>query len=313
MATAGNVTLLEAAKYGNDMLKKGLIETLIQESPFLESLPWMPVSGNALQHFVEEDLPSVAFRNVNESYTASFGTDTAHFWGTAILGGEAIVDNALVDVVGNVVDIKARQSAKLMKANAMTFDDFVINGTGTAKDFKGLKALVAEGFGQSLVNVVNGGALSLDKLDEANDLLRNQGGADVLVTNRFVRRKITSLARSTVTGVSLIDVGTDVFGRQVVSWNGIPIRFLGMKTDGTEILAFNEDPGDAVFDCTSLWFLKYGTDDVCGLMGKGGTFDVKDFGETQAAPVHKLRLEWYPGLAVFNKYSVVRLNSITAA
>jgi hypothetical protein len=313
---AGALTLLEATKSGRDQVKTGMIETIIQESPIIEMLPWTTIAGNALKREYEDTLPDVQFRNVNESYNSSYGTDTEHYWGVAIMGGEYKVDNFLVDVTGSEADLEAKQITKLAKSNAMRFDFEAINGDGSGKGFKGMKNLVAEGFGQTLLNATGGGLISLDKLDEAHDLFLNQGGADAALLNRTVRRQITSRARTTVTGVSLIDVGTDVFGRQVVSWNGVPLRILGQVRNGSgatvQALPFNEDPGDSTSDCSSLWFVKFGEDDVCGLLGKGGSFDVKRFGELQAAPQRMGRLEWYPGLAIFNQYSVVRLTGITA-
>lgn len=315
----GNISLLEAAKHGGTQLHEGVIETIIQESPIIEQIPWMTFAGNSLQHTVEGTLPGVNFRAVNESYTSSYGSDNTMHWGVAILGGEITVDNFLVDVVDTRGNLKAKQFAKLAKANAMRFDYEAIHGTGSvaSKGFKGIKQLIDEGQGQKLINASGGGALTLAKLDEAHDLFRNQGGADAMWANRRVRRKITDLARSTHTGISLIDIGTDVFGRQVTTWNDIPIRILGdgINSSGavTDMLPFTEDPGDGGNDTTSVYFVKFGEDDVCGLLGKGGSFMVKDFGELEDAPQQMGRLEWYPGLAVFNKYSVVRLYGITNA
>ena len=146
---SGSVTLLEAAKYGDDQLKRGVIETLIQESPILEMLPQTAIAGNALKVQVENSLPTPAFRDVNEAYTRSFGTDTERYFGTAILGGEVFVDNYLVRVRGNVVSAKARQYAKFAKAMSRTYDKYFFDGTGTAKDFKGINSLITEGLGQT--------------------------------------------------------------------------------------------------------------------------------------------------------------------
>lgn len=314
----GNVTLLEALKHGNETAKMGVIETIIQENAWVEILPWVPFAGTALKHTVEDTLPQQNFRQVNATYTKSWGTDTEHFWGVAILGGEIFVDNFLVDVIDTKNDLKAKQYAKAAKASSMRFGYEVENGTGGSNGFKGIKTLVAEGFGQTMnVSAGVGAALTLDALDTAMDLFLNQGGADVLMTNRTVRRKITSLARTSVTGVSLIDVGTDVFGRKVTMYNDVPIRFGGQIMDSsgniTTSFPFTEDPGNAVLTSASIWMLKLSEDDVTGLLGKGGSFDMKDFGETEAAPGHLGRLEWYPGLAIFNKYSVVRLAGILNA
>lgn len=309
---SGNVPLLEAAKCGDNTLKRGVVEVLIQESPFLEQLPWMTIAGNAYEFQVEENLPTVAFRNVNEGYSKSWGTDTSHFYGVAILGGEVFVDNYLINVTGNVIDPKVRQYRKFAKAMAMTYDKYALDGTGTAKDFKGINALIDEGWGQKLINASGGGALDLDKMDEAHDLLRT-GTADAILANRTQRRKITKLARTSVSGTVLIDVGDDAFGRQVTQWNGIGIRILGDDQNGTALLGYDEDPGDSTSDCSSMYFVRYGEDFVTGLMGAGGRMEVRDFGETEAAPGHLGRVEWYPGLAIFNKYAIVRLYGITNA
>ena len=316
---SGALTLMEATKSGDDQLKMGVVETLIEENPMIETLPWRPFEGTALQHFEEGTLPSVDFRNVNEGYTPSFGTDNSHFWGVAILGGEVKVDKFLVNVVGNREDIEAKQWMKLAKANSMRFSWEAFDGTGAAstKGFKGINSLIDEGFGQKLINASGGGALTLAKLDEAIDLFRNQGQPDVMWINRTLRRKITALARETYTGISLIDVGTDVFGRKVNYYDGIPMRIIGdgMNSAGAvnPILDFDEDPGDATSDCASIYLAKLGEDDVTGLLGKGGSFEAVQFGELQAGPQRLGRMEWYPGIAIFNKYSIVRLYGITNA
>jgi hypothetical protein len=314
---SGNVTLLEAAKCGDDQVKAGVVETIIQESPIIESLPWLTIEGTALKQTVEETLPDVQFRNVNEGYTKSWGSDSERFWGVTILGGEVSIDPFLLGTVANKVNLQAKQWAKFAKSNAMRFDWQAINGVPGSKGFYGWKYLIDEGLGQKFANSTTGATISLDKLDEAHDLFRNQGGADAALLNRTTRRQITKAARTSVTGVSLIDVGSDVFGRQVVTWNDIPLRILGDVRNSSNAtvpaLAFDEDPGDAVSDTCSLYFVKFGEDDVCGLYGNGGSMQFRSFGETEAAPQILGRMEWYPGMAVFNKYSLVRLYGITAS
>lgn len=321
MAIAGSVTLLEAVRWGTDVIKQGVTEIIIQESPVLEQLPMVTIKGNALKRTLETSLPTVSFRDVNQTYTRDFGTDENVYWGTAILGGEVFVDNYIVNTMGNVADVKARQFAKKAKAAALQFDKSFFAGTGTNKDFKGLNQLITEGFGQidfcggglsagnyqgGTTDAGNGGVLSLDDLDYCQDLLRT-GKADALLCNRFVRRKITRQARYSVSGVSLIDVGDDKFGRQVMSYNDIPIRIVGQYLDGSFILDFVETRGSSTTTC-SAYFVRYDEDEgVSGLFGADGYFEVKDFGETQAAPGHLGRIEFYPGVMVSSKYSVVRL------
>ena len=313
MAT-GSVTLLEAAKYGDDQLKRGVVETLIQESPILEMMPQTAISGNALKVQVENTLPAPAFRDVNEAYSRTHSTDTERYFGTAILGGEVFIDNYIVRVRGNVTSVKARQYAKFAKAMSRTYDKYFFDGTGTAKDFKGINALIDEGLGQKVLNASGGGALTLAKMDEAHDELRSQSSADVILMNRTVRRKLTDLGRNSAGYFSLIDVGDDRFGRQIMQWNGIPVRIIGDDKDGSAILGYDEDPGDGASDCTSIYYIAFGEDEnVTGLLGLGGSFDVVDFGETEAAPGHMGRVEVYPGVAIYNPLSIVRQYGITNA
>lgn len=315
---SGSVTLLEAAKWGTDLLKKGVVETIIRESPILEQLPMITIQGNALKHMAEDTLPTVSYRSVNSTYSRDFGTDTEYFWGTTILGGEVFVDNYIVRTRGNLADVKARQYQKKAKAAALQFDWTFFKGDGTSNSFKGVNQLVTEGFGQEAhcaADSGNGGALALTDLDYAHDLLRT-GTADAVLLNRYLRRNITYLARTSVTGVSLIDIGDDAFGRQIMQWNGIPLRIVGdgppaQVPSGTSlILDFNESRGSSNV-AASMYFVRYGADEfVSGLLGAGGSFEVTDFGETQAAPGHLGRIEFYPGVAIFNKYAVVRLDGI---
>ncbi len=306
----GALTLIEATKASSEQLKLGVVETLIEENPMLEVLTWMPFEGIALRHFEEGTLPNVQFRNVNEGYTPSFGTDSDHFWGVAILGGEVKVDNFLVNVVATRESLEAKNWRKLAKANSMRFSYEAFNGTGAVgtKGFKGINQLITEGFGQSMSNGTAN--ISLDNLDAAIDLFRNQGRPDVMLVNRNHRRQVTKAARTSVTGVSLIDVGTDVFGNKVNVYDGIPMRIMGDGMDSSgnivPILPFTE-----ASSTSSLYLAKIGEDDVTGLLGKGGSFEVKQFGELQSGPQRLGRMEWYPGIAIFNKYSIVRLSGIT--
>lgn len=316
---SGALTLLEAAKGEPTQLKAGVIQTIIQESPIIEKLPWLPFEGAALQHEVEETLPDAAFRDVNEAYTNSFGTTSFYFWGVAILGGQVKLDNFLARVMSSRSDQKAKQFAALAKSNAMRFDYEFLDGDGTNKGFKGVKTLINEGFGQILNNTVAGGALKVSKLDQARDLFKNQGDPSEILMNRDTRRNLTTFIRAGTTGTSVMEVEKNTLGKRITYYDGIPITLLGQvrNPSGVEVdaLRFDQDDGTGGggSTSTSIYFVKWGEDDVTGILGAGGSFDVVDFGEQQADPTQMGRLEWYPGIAVFNKYSIVRLSGITNA
>ena len=311
----GPVPLVEAVKAGSDVLKAGVVETLTQTSPMLETLPIKSFQGNALKHQVEGTLPDVQFRPVNSTYTRSWGSDLEHFWGVSILGGEVFVDNFIVNTMGNVYSEKAKQFTKFAKSLSMTFDKNVFDGDGLNNTFKGINALVAEGFGlkyRSNADNVNGGALTLDDLDVALDLITG-GEPDMILSNKWFRRKLKKLAMTAVSGTVLIDVGTDSFGRRVTMYNDIPIRIIDEDKDGNQILGFDETEG-ATSNTASIYIVRLGEDNgLTALMGAGSYFEVRDFGETEAAPGHLGRIECYPGIAIFDPTSVVRLSGITNA
>jgi len=277
----------------------------------MEMLPFTSITGNALKVTVEDTLPDPAFRDVNESYTRTMGTDTERFFGCAILGGEVFIDNYIVRVQADQISAKARQYSKFAKAMSRTFDASFFDGTGTSKDFKGINALIDEGLGQKVEAGTNGAALTLDMLDQGFDSLRGQSAPDALLMNRTLRRKINSLARAG--NFSLVDVGTDVFGRQVNIYNGTPVRIIGDDKSGSAILDFDETQGSSSVT-SSIYAISFGTDEnVYGILGLGGSFDVKDFGETEAAPGHLGRVEVYPGIVIANSFSVCRVHGITNA
>ncbi|HEX7099349.1 MAG TPA: hypothetical protein VF377_08900 [Acidimicrobiia bacterium] len=304
---SGAMTLLEATKDSTNRLKRGVVATLIQESPILEMIPFTPFEGNAIEIEVEVSLPEPQFRAVNETYSRSYGTNTKRFFGVAILGGEVFVDTYILKVHSNRANAKAKQYRKFSKAMSRTFDKYFFDGTGTAKDFKGVNALIDEGLGVKL-EAASGtvGDLSLDLLDDAFDAMRTQS-PDVILLNRVLRRKITTLARNLSGQFPLIDMTTDTFGRQVTMYNDVPLRIIGDDREGNAILDFDEGG----INGGSLYLVSWGEDEnVFGLSGLGGSFDVRDFGEIEAAPGHLGRVEWYPGIAIANPYSIVRIANI---
>jgi hypothetical protein len=306
----GNVPLVTAAKYGDDMIVRGVIQTLIEGSPFLEQLPWITVKGNALRRTVEATLPNTDFRAVNAGYTPSHGSNDFEFWGTAILGTEYRIDNYLVRVVDNVTDLENDQIQKAAKSNRMRFDWEFINGDGSYDGFKGLEQLTLEGHGQTYAPTA--GQLTLANLDIAIDMFRNVGRPDCIVLPRQLRRYISTIARDPVANnFALIDIGSDAFGRQVTQYDGIPLRITEDGRNASNVTVPVQAFDEAASTC-SIYMIKFGKDEVCGLMGAEGSMEVKRFGEIQAMPQYMGRLEWYPGVAIFDKYSLVRYSNILA-
>jgi hypothetical protein len=70
------LTLAEASKLSQDMLLTGVIETIIQESPVLQVMPFIEVTGNGLIYNRENTLPSASFYDVGDEWSESTPTFT---------------------------------------------------------------------------------------------------------------------------------------------------------------------------------------------------------------------------------------------
>lgn len=309
------MTLLEAAKYGDDVLRSGVMKTIVETSPMYQKLPWKTIKGNAYKYNIEQALPGVAFRGVGESYTDSTGVINSATETLTILGGEVKLDNFLVRTMGNKSEIKASQYRMKARAMGFKFSENFFEGDSSVdpNSFDGLrKRLVGD---QKMLMASGGGALTMDKLDEAIDQV--VGTPDFIFLNRTLNRKLTKLGRDTGTssGAPLIDYGSDAtFGHQVTRYRGIPLVIMENEMDGSSILGFDEDPGDGTSDTASIYIVRFGEDMIHGIAGEGGNFmDVKDFGELESAPQHMGRIEWYPGLCVIHPRAATRLYGITNA
>ena len=306
-------TILEAAKYGDDVKRQGVLKLIAETSPMYEKLTFKSIKGNAYRYNIEQALPSVAFRGVGDTYTASTGVINPVVENLVILGGEVNIDRFIVSTMGNMADIKATQFSMKARAMGFKFTESFFEGDSTT-DFNAFDGLRTRLVGdQKILNASGGGALTLAKLDQMIDAVI--GKPDFLFMNKTLRRKLTTLALSTYSGSSLIDYGKDeTFGHQVTRYNSIPIVVVENELDGSTILDFDEDPGDATSDCASIYAVRFGEDYIHGITGEGGNFaDVHDFGEIQASPSHLGRIEAYVGLCVVHPRSAARLYGITNA
>lgn len=301
-------TLAEASKYGDDVVRDGIVRIISETSPMFDKLTFKSIKGNAYRYNIEQALPSVAFRGINESYTDNTGVINPAVENLVILGGEVKIDRFLVNAMGNLQDMKAAQYNMKARAMGFKFSESFFEGDSSVdtNSFDGLrKRLVGD---QKILMGSGGATLTLAKLDQALDAV--VGTPDFIFLNRRLRRKITALGLAG--NFALIDYGTDDrFGHQVERYRGIPMVIMENEMDGSTILGFDEDPGDSTSDTASIYAVKFGDDFIHGITGEGGSFmDVKDFGEMESAPQHLGRIEWYAGLVMVHPRSAMRLYGI---
>ncbi len=298
------LTLTEAAKLSNDMLQRGVIETIVKESPILAHLPFLTVEGNSYRYNQESTLGSVGWYAVGDTWDESAATFVQQTANLTILGGDVDVDNFINQTRSNVNDQKAIQIAKKAKAVAQEFETQVIVGTGTGNKITGLATWYSTNAGtrvapasQVILAGDNGSDLSLEMLDQLIDAVR-PGKPDALIMSRRTRRILKGLM---VNSTHYIESGGDQLGRQVLMYDGIPILV-------SDFIPDNESLGTGA-NLSSIYAVSFGPGEaLCGL--QNGPLTVEDLGALETKDASRVRIKWYVGLACFNFYRCARLAGI---
>jgi hypothetical protein len=183
------LTKSEAAKLSNDLLLRGVIETIVKESALLSFLPFMEVTGTAVTYNREATMPAATFYDVGDTWTEATPTFTQVTTALKILGGDADVDNFLQATYADTNDIEAEVIASRAKAVAHKFSDTFFNGDVAVdtKSFDGIHKLIP--VGQSTATAANGAALTLPLLDSLIDMVQ-PGKPEILLMSKRTRRKL---------------------------------------------------------------------------------------------------------------------------
>jgi hypothetical protein len=303
------ISLLEASKYNDGNVKRaGVISMFADTSDILRALTFMPVQGSSLSYTVEGQLPGVAFRGFNESYTPSTGIINPSVEVLRVLGGNMDVDRALIKTRGP--DIRAANEMMKAKAIALSITDKVINGDSVAnpREFDGLRRRItgSQLIPANLAAPAANSPLSLEALDAAIDAVE---GANYLIMSKDARRKLSRAARSNIGGE--IVVGTDAFGYKIDMYNGIPILIADYNDVGARIIDFNEvGPGGGTTS-SSIYVVRIDDGYVTGL--QNGSFEVDDLGLINDGVTYRTVIEWIVGLAVMHGRAAARVWGITNA
>jgi hypothetical protein len=174
------------------------------------------------------------------------------------------------------------------------------------REFDGLQVRVTGDQKIAAGTTANGTPLSLAKLDQAIDQTLNPTH---IIMSKAMARKFAAAARGSLMGD--YQVTTNDMGQRVETYMGLDILKVDLDNTGTAILPFTEAATSGTDTATSLYVVSMGDGALTGI--QNGTIDVRDLGELQTAPVYRTRVEWYPGMAIFNGRAVTRLYSISDA
>jgi hypothetical protein len=298
------VTLLQASEFalGQDEVKRAAIIELFAKPDILRVIPFMDIPGGAYTYIQEGQLPGVAFRGINESYTTSTGVINPEVERLRIIGGDLDVDRALLKTHG--AGIRTSQEKMKVKALSLYLAGKVINGDSEAdpREFDGLRKRITGSMLFPAGSATGGDALSLAILDDAIDAVE---GANYLVMSKKMRNRLSQAAKDPdVTGYVVWD--KDEFGVRTAYYNDLPILVTDYDDRGDQVIDFNEaNPGGGSAVGTSIYVLNIGDDGVVGI--QNGIMEVRDLGEMNDAPVLRTRIEWLASLAVLSGRAAARV------
>jgi hypothetical protein len=302
---------VEAAKQTEDLLTSAVIEIFAKASPVLANIPLMTINSGAYQYSLEAVLPGVAFRGINEGYTASTGVMNPQIENLKIVGGMVDVDDALEDFSGRPAgDLRTSQTNLKVKALARYLTKMFFKGDSTAdgRQFDGLQLRIPTGSSQLIpakdtAPTDGGDPLTLAKLDELLDAV---DGADMLFMNKALRRETSRLVRATGSAMEMV---TDQFGRQLPAYAGVPIGLIETDEAGSQILGFTEvGPGGSTATAASVYGVKWGEDEYVAMLQSKRGMIVNDIGILDSEPTKaRTQVEWRVSPVIFNGKGVARL------
>lgn len=323
------LTLAEAMmEQRPDKLTGSLIIMFDQISQVMKSIPMTKIDGRYYEYERVTALPSVAWRPLNASYSESTGVTNPGREYLKVLGQEAKIDTAIIKTSpSGAVDLMARQIKLSMQAIANEWDRAFFEGSELNSPYEmvGLRARCA---GNQLLNMTatsSGAALTMAKLNALIDAVPftprggERGSMEGRVTkklfmNRTVRSKINQLIEAQ-TGSLRIDTTRNEFGGMVETYRDCEIAVIERTGDGNTVLDYDEDPGSGSALSASIYCVAFGDELVHGLYNNGGDalIGVKQFGESQAAPVYLTRIEGIYGMAADHPRCAARLAGILNA
>lgn len=288
------LTLTEASKLANDIILQGVIETIVQDSPILQALPFVEITGNGLTYNRENTNPAATFFDVGDTWSESTPTFTQITATLKIVGGDADIDNFLLTTRSNIQDLQSAVIGLKAKAVQTKFEDTFINGDTAvdAKSFDGIDKLSVGG--QAATMGTNGATLNLTKLDELIDLVKG-GPPQMLLMSKRTRRGLNNLARASG---GFLETDRNEFGQMVQWYDGVPVAVSDYISDTKTVGTSN--------DCSTVYAMQLGEGALAGITAPGGLV-VETVGSLETKDATRTRVKWYVSMALFNTLKLAKL------
>ncbi len=300
--------LAEAAKLSNDILLRGVIETIITSSQLLQHLPFIDIVGNGLTYNREKTLPTAGFYAVGDTWVESTPTFTQHTATLSILGGDADVDEFLRQTRSNIQNLKSIVTELKSKAVSRKFDDTFVYGSTAldAKAFNGLHLMVGT---NQKVHAGSGTTPSAGSIRALKELTRMvlPGEADFLIMRRVTLDNLSDYAERNYSPIKFVPGD---FGKPVGLFKGIPILTSDWILQ-TEAISGGDYSAKTGGTGTSIFACKFGEGSLVGC--QNGGIVTKDLGDLETKDATRTRLKWYCSAALFSELALARYDGITDA
>lgn len=300
--------IAEASKLSNNDLQRGVIEEIIERDSVFNLLPFVKTNGKAYVYNREGATTSPGtFVATNEAITEGAQDYVEKVVSLKILAGDIDIDKFLEGTMSDTNAQMATQLALKAKSMGLLFQNKFINGdVGVdVKEFSGLKALaVANPAGQNLSAGTNGGALTLEMLDELVDMVPN--GPDCLIMSPVMIRKYKSLLRQAG--------GNDAALLQFKNFTVPQLQHGGIPILMNSFVANNEVQGSSGATTSSVYAVRLNEQDgVHGIYGGDSAgIVVENIGTVQNKDAWRIRLKWYAAIVLKSTRSLARLKGVTA-
>jgi hypothetical protein len=281
------------------------VETIVKESPVLQQMPFIEITGNGLTYNRENALPDIDFYDVGDTWNESTPTFSQFTANLKIMGGDADVDNFLKATRSNIQDLEAAVVELKAKALRNKFEDTFVYGDSAvdSKQFDGLRKTIDTGSAGSQVIAAgaSGATLTLSMLDELIDAVKG-GKPDLLLMSRRSRRKINALVRS---AGGMMETDRDRWGNFVQYWDGILIGVNDWILD-THVVESSVETATTGGESSVIYAMQFGEGALCGLTAPGH-LTVEPVGALETKDATRTRIKWYCSLALFSNIKAAAL------
>jgi hypothetical protein len=286
----------------------GIVMLYTASSAFMRLLGFEETSEFAKAYNRQATGGGIAFRGLNQSYTADHGVIVPATETLKIFGGTVTTDRQLAKGPRGREFRNGNIATKTTKAGQF-FDKACLKGDAEKNplEFDGLeKRLVNK---QVISMGVNGAQLTLPRVDEVLDAVVGTNGGKVLMLNKQLRTKVKQLVLSSAGGAAVADFK----GGEIETYNGARLEIVDEDDRELPILGFDETQGSDA-ETASIYCVRAGSMDGQYLRGLvrqptgAEPIDYVDYGERDG--VYSELVEAVMGIALYHPRCAARLKGV---